>query len=1085
MSLRTRIHLADSTHRSAFSALVVSAFLTLTLPACAEVYPKIEASFTISNLATDPFDYTVSDVRVQIAQPDGTTNSLPAFFDGGATWRVRHAPALPGFYQVAGVTMNGQPLGVTNLQPASWTISGPPISPGFVRIDPANTNRFITSNGRRYFPLGHDVAWDVASTTNVVGIMTKLGASHENWSRVWMDDWDGKNLDWPKPGPFGQLNLTVARKWDAIVAAADQAGVSFQMTLQHHGQYSTTVDPEWSSNPYNATNGGFLTDATQFFTNALAISLTQRKLRYAVARWGYSPSIMAWELFNEVQFTDAGQAGLWSIVGAWHDQMAQFLRSQDAYQHLITTSSDLSAPIWDPCDFYTHHDYPSDLISGLSDPPGIPAGDPIKPIYGSESGSDPTVYYGVSAPLWSGLMGAQSGAAEPWYWDRIDAEGDYPLLKAFSDFVSYAGIAGQSALAQSAPYVTCPQNTSLTFSPGGNWGNATQETFTVGATVPPGIATLPSYLQGYYHSSMTPNGYTFLVNYPSGGGTFSVQVLIIAASGAGLTITVDNTTTNSVSWPGTGSDEDTNFTLTVNVSAGPHTIHLMNPGLDWVDLGNLTLNPYAPMLGAYQIGTSNFAAVWLWHQTNIYNPTATATLSGTFPLAGLQPGTYNATWWDTFAGQALSNFTFTVVGTNPVPLPTPAVLRSVAFFAGPPPRASLGVDALTQTLGTNSPAVTLPLVLTNSGGLPLAWSLSVTGASPLAYQAVNSTQPGGPVFAWKDISAVGVNITTNFTALAPPKTAGDEGIAGPINIGFNFPFFSGAQSPGTYTQLYVSPNGFVTFSPFSGNTATNTVLPALHAPANLIAFFWNDLDLGTNGQVYALTDSINGTFTLQFQNVSFHQSSATVTCQLVLETTGEILMQYQSMTISNSSTVGLQNAAGTQGLQVAYRQNYLQTNFAVRLTPTLWFGPAAPAGLVPQFNSNVVNLAFSAAGLAPGTYGATLLVQTADPALPSTALPLSLNILDAPYPPALANLASALAGNHLIVTFKRFHPPPANITYLFDVTTNLLTGPWQSGPAFTTQTTNDNHDGIETITVTDLAPVSSSPAHYLRIRISE
>jgi len=23
-----------------------------------------------------------------------------------------------------------------------------------------------------------------------------------------MDDWDGKNLDWPKPGGFGQLNLT-------------------------------------------------------------------------------------------------------------------------------------------------------------------------------------------------------------------------------------------------------------------------------------------------------------------------------------------------------------------------------------------------------------------------------------------------------------------------------------------------------------------------------------------------------------------------------------------------------------------------------------------------------------------------------------------------------------------------------------------------------------------------------------------------------------------------------------------------------------------------------------------------------------
>ena len=52
------------------------------------VYPKIDAAFNITSLATDPFDYTQTDVRVQIAQPDGTTNSLPAFFDGGTTWRL-------------------------------------------------------------------------------------------------------------------------------------------------------------------------------------------------------------------------------------------------------------------------------------------------------------------------------------------------------------------------------------------------------------------------------------------------------------------------------------------------------------------------------------------------------------------------------------------------------------------------------------------------------------------------------------------------------------------------------------------------------------------------------------------------------------------------------------------------------------------------------------------------------------------------------------------------------------------------------------------------------------------------------------
>src|SRR5215831_15561618 len=114
----------------------------------AGVYPRIEASFAITNLSTDPFDYTLTDVRVQIQQPDSSIMSLPAFFDGGTTWRVRHMPTAPGLYQVTGVTSNGQALAVS-LQPGSWMVNGSPIGPGYVRVDPGNANRFITSDGRR------------------------------------------------------------------------------------------------------------------------------------------------------------------------------------------------------------------------------------------------------------------------------------------------------------------------------------------------------------------------------------------------------------------------------------------------------------------------------------------------------------------------------------------------------------------------------------------------------------------------------------------------------------------------------------------------------------------------------------------------------------------------------------------------------------------------------------------------------------------------------------------------------------------------------------------------------------------------
>src|ERR1017187_7561059 len=63
-------------------------------------YPKIEAAFTINTPIADPFDYS-NDVRVLIVQPDATTISLPAFFDGGTTWRVRHTPTIPGVYGIS------------------------------------------------------------------------------------------------------------------------------------------------------------------------------------------------------------------------------------------------------------------------------------------------------------------------------------------------------------------------------------------------------------------------------------------------------------------------------------------------------------------------------------------------------------------------------------------------------------------------------------------------------------------------------------------------------------------------------------------------------------------------------------------------------------------------------------------------------------------------------------------------------------------------------------------------------------------------------------------------------------------------
>ena len=716
-------------------------------------YPKIEASFTVLTPITDPFDYS-NDVRVLIVEPDSTTISLPAFFDGGTTWRVRHTPTMPGIFSVSNITLNGSALSYANLQPALWTVTGFPTGAGHVRVDPANPRRFITSNGRRFFPVGENMAWS-SPGANALNIFPKMGAAHENWSRVWMTHFYegsglGLNLDWPKVNnTLGQLSLNNAQHWDAIVAAADQAGIHFQMTLQHHGQYASTtgsnVDPNWEQNPYNTANGGFLSSATNFFTDATAQNLTKRKLRYIVARWGYSTSIMGWELFNEVQFTDAAYANQWDNIEAWHNMMASFLRSQDAYHHLITSSSDLNEPIWDQTDYYQHHDYPSDLITGIQGAPDISAGQPVGPDFSGECGINTTPHVGISPPVWAGLMAGQSGDAMPWYWDTIDPNNDYFLIKAAADFVTVSGLADENALTKSTPQVATGSDGPLVFGLGGGFNPASQDTFTVGASAPDGAGSAPPYLQSENgHPGWTPNGYTFNVSYPT-AGIFSVQILQIAACGATLQIILDGVTKTNVTFAnnqncgGNYNGTDTNVSFSINISPGSHSVQLLDTGNDWLLLGNITLNPYVAALGAYAIGTNDWQALWLWNRANVFAATPGPSASGTVAVAGLDAGTYSGTWWDTFGAGAISNFTFTVTsGNSPVMLGTPPILRSMALYVGVPAMAGLLVPNLNQFAASNSSPVVLPLTITNGGGLPLAYSLSGTNAVP-AWLSFSST----------------------------------------------------------------------------------------------------------------------------------------------------------------------------------------------------------------------------------------------------------------------------------------------------------------------------------------------------------
>ncbi|MCC5876565.1 MAG: DUF5060 domain-containing protein [Candidatus Sumerlaeia bacterium] len=251
----------------------------------------------------------------------GANIHVPAFYDGDSTWKVRYTPLHAGEYTVDGYLLGEEPRAAITLSVDTQGDAGLGF---YVESEPVgifptpcteHVQRFRFNSGEPYFPMGYNLGW-----TTLDGYKThfaKMEKAGLNWSRAWMCHWSDQNPGWVMGRDMsqGELDLDVLRKWDAIIGEAEKRGILLQLVLQHHGQYSTWVNPNWEENPWNVENGGWLGSPSDFFTDEKARMFTRARYRYFVARWGYSPAILAWELFNEVEFTD-GYLGE-SLVSLW------------------------------------------------------------------------------------------------------------------------------------------------------------------------------------------------------------------------------------------------------------------------------------------------------------------------------------------------------------------------------------------------------------------------------------------------------------------------------------------------------------------------------------------------------------------------------------------------------------------------------------------------------------------------------------------------------------------------------------------------------------------------------------------------
>jgi hypothetical protein len=252
---------------------------------------------------------------------------------------------------------------------------------------------------------------------------------------------------------------------------------------------------------------------------------------------------------------------------------------------------------------------------------------------------------------------------------------------------------------------------------------------------------------------------------------------------------------------------------------------------------------------------------------------------------------------------------------------------------------------------------------------------SVGTDNGFGYSWIDSDEAGGPVYSFNDITASGTEITD--------VAGGDGTVEVPLSFGFDF-------YGETYTSAFINANGFVAFqAPTSFTTWVNSQIPVDNAVNNMIAGFWHDFE-PQNGDGSLHYADLGDQFIIQWTNTTEFSGEAdeTLTFQIVLHIDGNIDVLYENVTSAsflNAGTVGIENADGSDGAQVAFNTNYVTDGLALRFVkPEISLTPfitdiSSLSGVVPAGGSRNLTVTLDATNLNDGVYFDELVVSSNAP----------------------------------------------------------------------------------------------------------
>ena len=307
----------------AFGASVRAETAALSLAGPARVWQRLELRVANAPVSANPFDPDVIRLDATFTAPSGKSLTVPAFWfqdftrswakgaevltpNAAPEWRIRFTPTEPGDYTVAlRLSQNGGPAeakGSLRFRVASAT--GAQAANGWVRI--RGDHRYLeTSEGQPLRLIGENVCWaEGRGSYDFDTWFDRMEKSGQNFARLWLAPWF-LGLE-HRPNTLTHYPQEDAWQLDHIFQLGEEHGIYLLLCLDHHGMYQVEnqnwggTNNFWKTNPYNQVLGGPCATPNDFFTSSQAQALYQKRLRYLIARYGYSPRLVAWQFFNEI-----------------------------------------------------------------------------------------------------------------------------------------------------------------------------------------------------------------------------------------------------------------------------------------------------------------------------------------------------------------------------------------------------------------------------------------------------------------------------------------------------------------------------------------------------------------------------------------------------------------------------------------------------------------------------------------------------------------------------------------------------------------------------------------------------------------